>query len=625
MTTTVNRESRAALTLSALGVVYGDIGTSPLYTIKEIFNPEHHLPLNDANLIGSVSVVLWGLIFIVTLKYVVLILRADNRGEGGIMALTALAAKAAGSTARRRNGLLLIGVFGAALFYGDSIITPAISVLSAVEGLEVATPALKPYVLPISLGVLIALFSFQRFGTGVVGKLFGPIIGAWFVVLAVTGVLQILQEPRILVALNPLHALAFVRHQGWHFFVILGAIVLAFTGAEALYADLGHFGKRPIQFAWCGLVLPALALNYMGQAALLMRDPAALENPFFRLFPPELLMPAVLLATVATIIASQAVITGAYSLTQQAIQLGLLPRMQMMYTSEKQIGQIYLPLVNWLLLAAVILAVLGFGSSSALASAYGIAVTVTMLATTVLTFIVVRHAWKYPLPVAAGATVLFLGVDAILVVACSLKFLQGGWFPLVLGLALFTVMASWRRGRELLVASISQGDPELLPFLQALALDEMPRAKRTAVYAVASQATVPQALLHNLKHNQVLHERNLILTVLFHDVPWVPVADRVSVEPLAPGFWSVKVNYGFKDTPDIPEALAMCRSADLPVDLFSTTYFLSRETIIPNHAPAMMLWRERLFAFMSRNAGNVADFLRLPNNCVIELGTRVQI
>jgi KUP system potassium uptake protein len=332
MTTTVKRESQAALTLSALGVVYGDIGTSPLYTIKEIFNPEHHLPLSDANLIGSVSVVLWGLIFIVTLKYVVLILRADNRGEGGIMALTALAAKAAGSTARRRNGLLLIGVFGAALFYGDSIITPAISVLSAVEGLEVATPALKPFVLPISLGVLIALFSFQRFGTGVVGKLFGPIIGVWFVVLAVTGVLQILQEPRILVALNPLHALAFVSHQGWRFFVILGAIVLAFTGAEALYADLGHFGKRPIQLAWCGLVLPALALNYMGQAALLMRDPAALENPFFRLFPSELLMPAVVLATVATIIASQAVITGAYSLTQQAIQLGLLPRMHMMYT-----------------------------------------------------------------------------------------------------------------------------------------------------------------------------------------------------------------------------------------------------------------------------------------------------
>jgi len=625
MTTDIQRESRAALTLGALGVVYGDIGTSPLYTIKEIFNPDHRLALNAENLVGSASVVLWGLVFIVTLKYVVLILRADNRGEGGIMALTALAAKAAGSTPRGRLALLLIGMFGAALFYGDSIITPAISVLSAVEGLEVATPRLKPYVVPISLGVLVALFSFQRFGTGVVGKLFGPIIGLWFLVLAVTGVLQIVQEPAILAALNPLHALGFASRQGWHFFVILGAIVLAFTGSEALYADLGHFGKRPIQIAWVGLVLPALALNYMGQAALLMRDPGALENPFFRLFPPQLLLPAVALATVATIIASQAVITGAYSLTQQAIQLGLLPRMHMLHTSEKEMGQIYLPLVNWLLLTAVLLAVLGFGSSSALASAYGIAVTVTMLATTLLTFFVVRHAWKYPLPVAAAATALFVVVDGVLVAACSLKFLEGGWFPLALGVALFTVMASWRRGRELLVGSISQGDPELVPFLQALAGDSLPRARRTAVYAVASQATVPQALLHNLKHNQVLHERNLILTVLFHDVPWVPVADRVHVEALAPGFWSVQVNYGFKDAPDIPEALARCRSPELPIDLFETTYFLSREIIIPTRAPGMMLWRERLFAFMSRNAGNIADFLRLPNNCVIELGTRVQI
>jgi KUP system potassium uptake protein len=402
MTTTPGRESRTALTVGALGVVYGDIGTSPLYAIKEIFNPVHQLPLNAPNLVGAISVVLWGLIFVVTLKYVILIVRADNRGEGGIMALTALAAKAAGTTPRRRLVLLLIGVFGAALFYGDSIITPAISVLSAVEGLEVATPAFKPYVLPISLGVLIGLFSFQRLGTAVVGKLFGPIIGLWFTVLAVTGVIQILQEPGILAALNPLHAIGFIRGQGWHVFVILGAVVLAFTGAEALYADLGHFGRKPIQIAWAGLVLPALALNYMGQGALLMRDPAALENPFFRLFPSAILIPAVVLATVATIIASQAVITGAYSLTQQAIQLGLLPRMQTMYTSAKEKGQIYIPLVNWLLLTAVVLAVIGFGSSSALASAYGIAVTVTMFATTLLTFFVVRHAWKYPLPLAVG-------------------------------------------------------------------------------------------------------------------------------------------------------------------------------------------------------------------------------
>jgi KUP system potassium uptake protein len=623
---TVGREGRTALTIGALGVVYGDIGTSPLYTMKEVFNPAHGLALNAQNLVGAVSVVIWGLMFVVTLKYVILILRADNRGEGGIMALTALAAKAAGTTPMRRLVLLLVGIFGAALFYGDSVITPAISVLSAVEGLEVVTPAFKPYVLPISLGVLVGLFAVQRFGTGLVGKLFGPVIALWFGVLAIAGVLQIIEQPAILAALNPLNAIAFVRAQGWHFFIVLGAIVLAFTGAEALYADLGHFGKRPVQIAWAGLVLPALALNYMGQGALLMRDPAALEHPFFRLFPPGLLVPAVMLATVATIIASQAVLTGAYSLTKQAIQLGLLPRMKVLHTSEREMGQIYIPLVNWLLLAAVVLAVLGFGSSSALASAYGIAVTVTMLITTLLTFFVVRHAWRYPLPVAVGATALFLLVDFVLVVACSLKFLEGGWFPLVLGLAIFVVMASWRRGRELLGASMRQDDPALVPFLEALTADnQLPRARRTAVYAVASPDTVPQALLHNLKHNQVLHERNLILTVVFHDVPWVPPAERVTVEPLAPGFWKVRVNYGFKDTPDIPQALAGCRSEALPINLFETTYFLSRETVIPTRKPGMMLWREALFAFMARNAGSIADFLRLPNNCVIELGTRVQI
>jgi len=625
MTTTPGRESRAALTLGALGVVYGDIGTSPLYTIKEIFNPAHQLALDAANLTGAVSLILWGLIFVVTLKYVVLILRADNRGEGGIMALTALAAKAAGSTARRRLILLLTGVFGAALFYGDSIITPAISVLSAVEGLEVVTPALKPYVLPVSLGVLIGLFAVQRLGTGLVGRLFGPVIALWFLVLGIAGAIQIAQHPAILAAVNPLHALGFALDHGWRVFVILGAVVLAFTGAEALYADLGHFGKRPIQIAWVGLVLPALALNYMGQGALLMRDPSAIAHPFFHLFVPALLVPAVVLATAATIIASQAVITGAYSLTRQAIQLGLLPRMQTLYTSEKEIGQIYMPTVNWLLLVAVLLAVLGFGSSSALASAYGIAVTVTMFTTTFLTFFVVRHAWRYPLWLAAAATGVFLAVDLALFAACALKFVDGGWFPLVLGAALFMMMASWRRGRELLIDSITRGDPELLPFLEALAADALPRARRTAVYAVANPDTVPQALLHNLKHNQVLHERNLILTVVFQDIPWVPESARVQVQPLAPGFWKVTVNYGFKDSPDIPRALGRCSSEALPINLFETTYFLSRETIIPTDRPGMVPWREKLFALMARNAGNVADFLRLPNNCVIELGTRVQI
>jgi KUP system potassium uptake protein len=484
---------------------------------------------------------------------------------------------------------------------------------------------LKPYVLPVSMAVLIGLFAVQRYGTGLVGKMFGPVIILWFGVLALTGILQIIQQPAILAALNPLHAFAFLRSQGWHMFVAFGAIVLAFTGAEALYADMGHFGKRPIQLAWMGLVLPALTINYMGQGALLMRDPAALENPFYRLFPQTWLIPAVVLATLATVIASQAVISGAYSMTKQAIQLGLLPRMQVQHTSAREAGQIYMPEVNWLLLVSVLLAVVGFGSSSALASAYGIAVTVTMLITTVLTFFVIRDGWGYPLPVAVAATGVFLAFDLLLVVSCSLKFWEGGWFPLVLGVAIFTIMATWRRGRELLIENIRRDDPELLPFITALAADRVQRAPRTAVYAVANPDTVPQALMHNLKHNQVLHERNLILTVVFHDVPWIPFEERVQVTPLVPGFWKVQVNYGFINTPDIPKALELCASHGLPINLFETSYFLSREIVVPTKGAGMAHWREALFALMSRNAGSVADFFRLPNNCVIELGTRVQI
>jgi KUP system potassium uptake protein len=625
MAKTTHRESMAALTLGALGVVYGDIGTSPLYTMKEVFSPATGIPLDAHHLIGAVSVIFWGLMMVVTLKYVMLILRADNRGEGGIMALTALAAKAAGNTHRRRVLLLLTGVFGAALFYGDSVITPAISVLSAVEGLEVATPALKPYVLPISVAVLIGLFAMQRFGTALVGKLFGPVIVLWFGVLALTGINEIAQQPAILAALNPLNGLAFLSAQGWHMFVAVGSIVLAFTGAEALYADMGHFGKRPIRWAWSGLVLPALGINYMGQGALLMRDPSALENPFYRLFPEAWLIPAVLLATLATVIASQAVISGAYSMTKQAVQLGLLPRMQVHYTSAKEAGQIYMPEVNWTLLAAVLLAVVGFGSSSALAAAYGIAVTVTMLITTVLTFFVVRHGWNYPLPVALAATGVFLALDTLLVASCSLKFFQGGWFPLVLGGSLFVVMATWRRGRELLIDSIRHDDPDILPFITALSADAVHRVPRTAVYAVANPDTVPQALMHNLKHNQVLHERNVILTVVFHDVPWIPFEERVQVKPLVPGFWKVQVNYGFKNTPDVPKALELCQAQGLSINLFETSYFLSREIVVPTKGTGMAHWREALFALMSRNSGSVAGFFNLPNNCVIELGTRVQI
>jgi KUP system potassium uptake protein len=625
MNQAARRESIAALTLGAMGVVYGDIGTSPLYTMKEVFGPATGIPLDAPHVIGAVSVIFWGLMMVVTLKYVLLILRADNRGEGGIMALTALAVEAAGTHPRKRLILLLLGVFGAALFYGDSVITPAISVLSAVEGLEVITPTLKPIVLPICAVVLVGLFDMQRYGTGLVGKLFGPIIVLWFLVLAGVGVVEIAQQPAILAALNPLMAVQFLAERGWQVFAAVGAIVLAFTGAEALYADMGHFGKRPIQLAWGGLVLPALAINYMGQGALLIRDPAAIENPFYHLFPDAWLIPAVVLATCATVIASQAVISGAYSMTKQAIQLGLLPRMAVLYTSAREAGQIYMPEVNWLLLAAVLLTVLGFGSSSAMAAAYGIAVTVTMLITTLLTFFVVRNGWRYPLPVAIAATSVFLALDALLVVSCAIKFFQGGWFPLVLGLVIFTVMATWRRGREMLMDSIRSHDPELLPFITALSADSVHRVSRTAVYAVANPGTVPQALMHNLKHNAVLHERNLILTVVFHEVPWIPFEERVQVTPLVAGFWRVQVNYGFKNTPDIPKALALCKEKGLPINLFETSYFLSREIIVPTRGSGMAHWREALFAVMSRNSGSVAGFFRLPNNCVVELGTRVQI
>jgi KUP system potassium uptake protein len=623
MRTTDNRHGLGALTLGALGVVYGDIGTSPLYTMKEVFNSVNGVPLNRDGIVGAVSVIFWALMVVVTLKYVVLILRADNRGEGGIMALTALAAA---GTPMRRNLLLLTGVLGSALFYGDSVITPAISVLGAVEGLEVITPAFKPYVLPISIIVIVGLFLAQRFGTAAVGKLFGPIITVWFFVLGLMGALEIAEQPGILAALDPLEAVAFLRARGWHLFVIMGSIVLALTGAEALYADMGHFGRRPIRIAWTGLVLPSLALNYMGQGALLMSDPSALESPFYRLFPPAWLIPTVLLATAASVIASQAVISGAFSLTKQAIQLGLLPRMRILNTSEQEAGQIYVPLVNWIVMVAVLLATVGFGSSSALASAYGIAVTVTMFITTLLTFFVVRYVWRYPLPLALAATLLFLVVDAVLVVSCSLKIWQGGWFPLVMGAAIFAVMATWKRGRELLIEHIRRDDPELLPFITSLAEDrEAHRTPRTAVYAVANPDTVPQALMHNIKHYQVLHEQNVILTVKFDEVPRVPTEERLRVTPLVRGFWRVEVKYGFMDEPDIPKALELCSEHDLAIDPGAISYFLSREIVVPTPGAGMAHWREALFATMSSNAGSVADFFRLPHNCVVELGTRVQI
>jgi KUP system potassium uptake protein len=618
------RQGLGALTLAAIGVVYGDIGTSPLYTVKEIFSPATGIALNPQNLIGAVSCMLWALMLVVTLKYVILILRADNHGEGGGLALTALAAQAFASQPRWRHALLLLGVAGATLFYGDSVITPAISVLGAIEGLEVATPALKAFVVPITVAILIGLFALQRHGTAIVGRWFGPIILVWFVVLAATGIVQMMRQPQILAALDPRQAWAFLQSRGWHVFAAIGAIVLTITGAEALYADMGHFGRRPIQLAWNFIVLPSLALNYMGQGALLIADPAALENPFYRLFPDAWLIPALVLATLAAIIASQAVISGAYSLTQQAIQLGFLPRLTVRHTSARARGQIYMPAVNWLLLVGVVSAVLGFGSTSALAGAYGIAVTLTMLITTVMTYFVIVRLWRLPKPLATASTAFFLALDALLAAGCVVKFFDGGWFPLALGALLFIVMSTWFAGRAQTMASIRRDGVELEPFVASL---EVPRSRvtRTAVYLVADPTMVPQALLHNLKHNQVLHERNAIATVYFHEQPWIGVSERVQVQSLGGGFWRVGLHFGFMNIPDVPQALRLCEAQGLPIPPFETSYFLSRETVVAQAGGALALWRERLFTAMSRNASGVAAYFRLPDNAVIELGTRVQI
>ena len=623
--THLHRQSTAALTLGAIGVVYGDIGTSPLYTVKEIFLPAYGVALNATNLIGVVSSIFWALMLIVTLKYVILILRADNRGEGGALALTALAANAEHNRPRLRQFLLLLGLFGATLFYGDSIITPAISVLGAVEGLEMATPLLQPYVVPISLVVLAMLFFVQRYGTHLVGKFFGPIIVIWFLILGATGMVQIVQAPGILQALNPLHALTFLFDRGPMVLAAVGAIVLALTGAEALYADMGHFGRKPIQLAWMGLVLPSLALHYMGQGALLMRDPSAIENPFFRMFPQEALIAAVILATIAAIIASQAVISGAYSMTKQAILLGFLPRMNIRYTSEKEVGQIYMPAVNWTLLIGVVIAVLAFKSSSALAGAYGIAVTLTMVITTAMTFFVIHDGWKIPTPLALAATLFFLSIDVFLFAGCIIKFFDGGWFPLAMGLTLFLIMTTWARGRELVVDTIRRDGLDLNSFIRSIDSGSAHLVPRTAIYAVANPETVPQALLHNMKHNQVLHHKNIILTVEFENVPWVMPAQRIQAERLSEHFWRVRMRFGFMNTPDVPKALALCEIPDLEIPVFETTYFLSRETVVSTPGGGMAQWREKMFAAMTRNSGGVVEFFHLPDNSVVELGTRVQI
>ncbi len=616
------------MTLAALGIVYGDIGTSPLYAVKETFSASHGISLSPNTIVGGISAIFWALMVVVSLKYVLLIMRANNKGEGGIMALLALASAAVKTRPRMQSVIVMAGLVGAALFYGDAVLTPAISVLSAVEGLEVGTSVLKPYVLPIATSVLVLLFIFQRHGTAAVGALFGPVCILWFAALAAVGLYGIWQAPEILQALNPVHALAFVTQHGFASFVVLGAVLLAFTGAEALYADMGHFGKGPIRRAWFALVFPALALNYLGQGALLLLKPEAVENPFYLAFPSWALYPMIGLATAATVIASQATITGAYSLTRQAIQLGYLPRMTVLQTSAKEIGQIYMPAVNWVLLAVVLAATIGFGSSTALASAYGVAVTGTMLVTTFLTFFVIRYRWGYNLPLCVLATGVFLVIDTAFFASSLLKITEGGWFPLALGAGMLFLMLTWRRGRAILFMRLRTSGIPLAGFLKSIFADPPHRVPGTAVFMIGDPDAVPHALLHNLSHNKVLHERIVFLTVTVEDVPWLGFDERVEVQALGYDCWRVRLRFGFKNRTDVAQALTqLCPAHGLAFNLMETSFFLSRETLVPlpGDGEGMAIWRERVFVALSRNAGSAVDHFNLPANRVIELGTRVEI
>ncbi|RZL63130.1 MAG: potassium transporter Kup [Variovorax sp.] len=618
------KTSQAALVLGAIGIVYGDIGTSVLYAIKEIFG-HGHVPFTHENVYGMLSMIFWTMTVIVSLKYVVLVLRADNEGEGGLVAMLALASRAVADKPKLRSVLLMIGIFGTGLFYGDGVITPAISVLSAVEGLEIISPHFKRYVIPITLVVLFCLFFVQKRGTTGIGRFFGPITLAWFLVLALLGVWQITTHPEILAAVSPHYMLRFI----WDFpgisFIILGAMVLCVTGAEALYADLGHFGKRPIRIAWFTVVMPCLTLNYFGQGALLLGNPAAVKNPFFMMAPEWALVPLVLMATAATVIASQAMLTGAFSVTRQVIQLGYLPRLRIEHTSVRSTGQIYIPLVNWGLFVMIVLAVVMFRNSSNLAAAYGIAVTADMLITTVLTFFVIRFAWKLPLLLCIAATSIFFVIDFAFFTSNLLKVPQGGWFTILIGLGVFTLMMTWKQGRQLMGQAQLAEAIDLRSFLDSVFVSPPVRVEGTAVFLTAEPGVVPNALLHNLKHNKVLHEQNLFVTVRNHEVPWIPMDKRIEMEPLGHHCWQVIVHYGFKNEIDLPRALENARMRGCQLEPMTTSYFLSRDVVIPTLGSGMAPWREKLFAQMHHNASGAAAFLGLPNNAVVELGSKIEI
>jgi KUP system potassium uptake protein len=615
------------LALGALGVVYGDIGTSPLYAFRESFHEGHGIAIVAANILGVLSLIFWSLIIVITIKYLVFVMRADNHGEGGILALTALiGAKSRVMLAgTQRWTLVMLGLFGTALLYGDGMITPAISVLSAVEGLEIVTPFFEPYVLPITIAILVALFMFQSRGTERVGRVFGPVMVLWFVVLGLLGLSWIVRQPSVLAAVNPYFAFAFFWENGWRGFLVLGSVFLVVTGGEALYADMGHFGREPIRRAWFVMVLPALLLNYFGQGALLLQHPEAVENPFYQMAPAWALLPLVLLATLATVIASQALITGAFSLTMQAVQLGYLPRVTIAHTSAAEIGQIYIASINWVLMVACVALVLAFRSSSNLAAAYGVAVTTTMVITTLLLFRVELRRWHWSPWVAAVSSVVFLTIDFAFWGANLLKIPAGGWFPLVIGAAVFIAMTTWRRGRTLLAQRLRLGTPPLQDFIERLDLTKLARVPGVAIFMYSDPAGTPPALVQNLRHNKVLHEQIILLSLIMEEQPHVAPAERMTLVGVGNGFHRMTLHYGFMETPDVPRDILLSNERGLHLDIAQVSFFLGSERIIASRLPGMALWREKLFVVMSRNATSAANFFGLPPERIVELGSQIEI
>jgi KUP system potassium uptake protein len=621
-----HKGSLTSLMLAATGVVFGDIGTSPLYALKECFSPDHGIPFSEAGVYGILSMVFWAFLIVVSLKYVLFVMRANNNGEGGILALMALALRTAPPNSKRSLTIIFLGVFGACMFYGDAVITPAISVLSAVEGLEIVSPNFTTYVIPITLAILIALFLIQRGGTQIVGAMFGPIMVIWFFMLGAMGVYNLLDNPGVLIAVNPLYAANFLIEHSIQAFIVLGAVFLVLTGAEALYADMGHFGAQPIRFAWFFIAMPALLLNYFGQGAMLLNNPSAINNPFFLMVPETYTLTLVIFATMATVIASQAVISGAYSMTSQAILLGFLPRMKIAYTSANQIGQIYMPAINWFLLIVVVGVVVAFKTSANLAAAYGIAVTTTMIITTILAAIVMSFVWKWNPIFIAIVIGSFMAVDLAFLAANLLKIAEGGWFPLLLGAICFLLLITWFQGRRILREKAIQSGIPLESFVASLQAHPPHRVEGTAVFLTAHVDYVPVAMLHNLKHNRILHERVIFLKMSVWDVPFVNDADRLTFKELGSGMYLVRAMYGFKETPDVMQILDLIgKEFHIECELMETSFFLAKDTVVPAAIPGMSLWREKLFCWMFQNSAKPADFFQIPTNRVVELGAKIEL